>query len=55
MRWPHADRGWVSPDEFIPLAEPSDIILDIGALAIKSAVAAASQWISSHPKDPPPS
>ena len=54
MRWPHADRGWVSPDEFIPLAESSDIILDIGALAIKSAVAAASQWISSHPKDSAP-
>ncbi len=54
MRWPHAERGWVPPGEFIPLAESSDIILDIGALAIRSAVAAASQWISSHPKDAAP-
>ncbi|NNN07857.1 MAG: EAL domain-containing protein [Acidimicrobiaceae bacterium] len=49
MRWPHPERGWVAPSEFIPLAESSDIILDIGALAIKSAVAAASQWARDIP------
>jgi EAL domain-containing protein (putative c-di-GMP-specific phosphodiesterase class I) len=54
MRWHHRERGWIAPSEFIPLAESSDIILDIGALAIKSAVAAASQWNASHPEDHPP-
>jgi diguanylate cyclase (GGDEF)-like protein/PAS domain S-box-containing protein len=44
IRWPHAERGWVPPGEFIALAERSDIIFDIGAFAIESAVAAASSW-----------
>ena len=44
IRWHHAERGWVPPGEFIPLAEHSDIIIDIGVLAIESAVAAASRW-----------
>ena len=44
IRWHHAERGWIPPSEFIPLAEHSDIIIDIGVLAIESAVAAASQW-----------
>lgn len=44
IRWHHGERGWVPPGEFIPLAEHSDIIIDIGVLAIESAVAAASHW-----------
>ena len=46
MRWHHPERGWVAPSEFIPLAESSHTIIDIGALAIESAVAAASSWAS---------
>lgn len=44
IRWHHPERGWVPPSEFIPLAERSDIIIDIGILAIESAVRAASEW-----------
>jgi len=44
IRWHHAERGWVPPSEFIPLAERSDIIIDIGIMAIESAVHAASEW-----------
>ena len=44
IRWPHPQRGWVPPSQFVPLAESSDAILDIGRLAIRSAVAAASGW-----------
>jgi EAL domain-containing protein (putative c-di-GMP-specific phosphodiesterase class I) len=54
IRWHHPERGWVSPSEFIPLAERSDIILDIGTLAIESAVVAASGWAASHPSDHAP-
>ena len=54
IRWRHAERGWVPPSEFIPLAERSDIILDIGTLAIESAVAAVSAWTGQHPDDPAP-
>ena len=44
MRWSHPERGWVPPDVFIPLAEKSDLIFEIGAFAIREAVTAASSW-----------
>ncbi|MFI5034854.1 MAG: putative bifunctional diguanylate cyclase/phosphodiesterase [Acidimicrobiales bacterium] len=44
MRWSHPERGWVPPDVFIPLAEKSDLILELGAFAIREAVTAASSW-----------
>ena len=53
IRWHHAERGWVPPNDFIPLAERSDIILDIGALAIESAAAAASAWAADVPEGAP--
>jgi len=45
IRWHHPERGWISPSEFIPLAERSDTIFDIGSFAIESAVATASSWV----------
>jgi EAL domain-containing protein (putative c-di-GMP-specific phosphodiesterase class I) len=44
MRWNHPERGWVPPDVFIPLAEQSDLILELGAFALHEAIAAASCW-----------
>jgi diguanylate cyclase (GGDEF)-like protein/PAS domain S-box-containing protein len=44
MRWPHPERGWVPPDVFIPIAEQSDLILELGAFAMHEAVTAASAW-----------
>jgi diguanylate cyclase (GGDEF)-like protein/PAS domain S-box-containing protein len=46
MRWPHPERGWVPPDVFIPIAEQSDLILELGAFAMHEAVTAASAWES---------
>jgi EAL domain-containing protein (putative c-di-GMP-specific phosphodiesterase class I) len=44
MRWAHPERGWVSPGVFIALAEPSDLIVELGAFALREAVSAASSW-----------
>jgi EAL domain-containing protein (putative c-di-GMP-specific phosphodiesterase class I) len=44
MRWQHPERGWVPPLVFIPLAEQSDLILELGEFAIRESVAAASLW-----------
>ncbi|MHB8378811.1 MAG: sensor domain-containing protein [Acidimicrobiales bacterium] len=44
MRWHHPVRGWVPPNVFIPLAEQSELILELGAFALNEAVAAASAW-----------
>ena len=37
MRWTHPTKGVVSPDEFIPLAEDSGLIIDLGAWVIEQA------------------
>jgi diguanylate cyclase (GGDEF)-like protein/PAS domain S-box-containing protein len=46
MRWQHSERGSVPPTVFIPLAEQSDLIYELGAFALREAVAAASTWSS---------
>lgn len=44
MRWNHPERGWVPPSAFIPLAEESGLILEIGDFALREAVIEASSW-----------
>ncbi len=54
MRWHHPERGWVPPDTFIPLAEKSDLIFDLGRFALREAMATASSWaqLSSSSRQP---
>jgi diguanylate cyclase (GGDEF)-like protein/PAS domain S-box-containing protein len=49
MRWDHPERGWVAPGIFIPLAEQSELILELGKFALREAVNAASTWEPSGP------
>ncbi len=44
MRWKHPERGWVPPAVFIPLAEESGMIFELGSFALREAAAAASSW-----------
>jgi diguanylate cyclase (GGDEF)-like protein/PAS domain S-box-containing protein len=54
MRWHHPERGWVSPAVFIPLAEQSDFILELGDFALREAVAAAVSCVQvGSPVEPP--
>jgi len=43
MRWQHPKRGMVSPGEFIPLAEESEAILDMGEWALRTACRDAAE------------
>jgi len=38
VRWSHPERGLVSPGEFIPIAENSDLIIDLGAFVLEQAL-----------------
>jgi diguanylate cyclase (GGDEF)-like protein len=44
MRWHHPARGFVSPSEFIPVAEDCGLILILGEWAMHTAFAQAKQW-----------
>jgi EAL domain-containing protein (putative c-di-GMP-specific phosphodiesterase class I) len=44
MRWRHPQRGFIPPDIFIPLAETSDLIIELGAFALHEAANAARSW-----------
>ena len=44
MRWEHPERGQVPPGVFIPLAEQSDLIFELGSFALREAVSEASSW-----------
>ena len=43
-RWTHADRGEISPSEFIPVAEESGLILQLGRWAMDKAVHTLAEW-----------
>jgi diguanylate cyclase (GGDEF)-like protein len=47
VRWKHPTRGMVSPGEFIPVAEKSSLMADIGRIILEKAIFEAAEWHSS--------
>ena len=45
LRWRHPVRGMVPPDVFIPIAEETGLIVDIGDWVFRQAAAAAKRWL----------
>ncbi|MBX2835562.1 MAG: EAL domain-containing protein [Gammaproteobacteria bacterium] len=44
MRWRHPEQGMVSPGIFIPIAEESSLIVELGEWALRTACAEAASW-----------
>jgi diguanylate cyclase (GGDEF)-like protein len=53
VRWRHPEKGILNPHDFIPLAEETGLILDLGELVITKACGQLAQW-TAQGRDPVP-
>jgi diguanylate cyclase (GGDEF)-like protein/PAS domain S-box-containing protein len=51
VRWQHPQRGLVCPDEFIPLAEETGLILPLGGLVLEQACRRGARWCQQHGRE----
>ncbi len=51
IRWVHPERGPIPPGEFIPVAEDSDLIVEIGQWVLNEALRQLASWNASRPRE----
>ncbi len=44
-RWQHSNQNWISPKQFIPIAEETGLILPLGAWVMREAARQMQQWL----------
>lgn len=50
LRWTHPELGFISPAEFIPLAESNGLIIPIGTWVLRTALLQLKSWIDAGMK-----
>jgi len=46
LRWPHPTRGWITPARFIPIAERSGLMMQLGTWVLDNACAAYQAYLA---------
>jgi diguanylate cyclase (GGDEF)-like protein len=54
VRWNQPRRGWISPVEFIPAAEETGLIIDLGEWILRTACNQLMRWTQEAPQAAPP-
>lgn len=49
VRWEHPERGLLAPAEFIPVAEETGLIVELGRWVLGQAAGQAQRWQTAHP------
>ena len=49
MRWQHPERGLILPEEFIPLAEETGLIIPMGLWILREAAGQMKKWLTQFP------
>lgn len=50
VRWEHPKRGLLIPDDFVPIAEETGLISDLGSFVLEQAVKQAARWQKALPR-----
>jgi diguanylate cyclase (GGDEF)-like protein len=53
VRWDHPERGLVSPADFIPVAERTGVIVELGAWILHAACTQMRDWLVTDPRQAP--